>query len=114
MFCNQLRQKIGVVYGNPETTTGGNALNFYCSVGLDIRRKKAIKRGAETIAASARSRSSRTSWPETRHPPLDRAVRVRRPPQGSRGAALRAHHQRDRLPRARHARAARELAHRSA
>src|SRR6202453_3415048 len=49
VFINQLRQKIGVVYGNPETTTGGNALKFYCSVRLDIRRKKAIKRGEETI-----------------------------------------------------------------
>src|SRR6058998_1781204 len=47
IFINQLRQKIGVVYGNPETTTGGNALKFYCSVRLDIRRKKAIKRGEE-------------------------------------------------------------------
>ncbi|HEY4242044.1 MAG TPA: recombinase RecA [Kofleriaceae bacterium] len=49
IFINQLRQKIGVVYGNPETTTGGNALKFYASVRLDIRRKKAIKRGEETI-----------------------------------------------------------------
>ena len=38
MSCNQLRQKIGVVYGNPETTTGGNALKFYASVRLDIRK----------------------------------------------------------------------------
>ena len=49
IFINQLRQKIGVVYGNPETTTGGNALKFYCSVRLDIRRKKPIKRGDDTI-----------------------------------------------------------------
>src|SRR5262245_9530017 len=53
-FCNQLRQKIGVVYGNPETTTGGNALKFYCSVRLDIRRKKAIKRGEETIGSEVK------------------------------------------------------------
>jgi hypothetical protein len=52
--CNQLRQKIGVVYGNPETTTGGNALKFYCSVRLDIRRKKAIKRGEETIGSEVK------------------------------------------------------------
>src|SRR5262245_60531405 len=45
IFINQLRMKIGVVYGNPETTTGGNALKFYCSVRLDIRKKKAIKQG---------------------------------------------------------------------
>jgi recombination protein RecA len=54
VFINQLRQKIGVVYGNPETTTGGNALKFYCSVRLDIRRKKAIKRGEETIGSEVR------------------------------------------------------------
>ena len=53
-FINQLRQKIGVVYGNPETTTGGNALKFYCSVRLDIRRKKAIKRGDETIGSECK------------------------------------------------------------
>ena len=46
--------KIGVVYGNPETTTGGNALKFYCSVRLDIRRKKAIKRGEETIGSEVK------------------------------------------------------------
>ena len=51
---NQLRQKIGVVYGNPETTTGGNALKFYCSVRLDIRRKKPIKRGDETIGSECK------------------------------------------------------------
>jgi len=54
VFINQLRQKIGVVYGNPETTTGGNALKFYCSVRLDIRRKKAIKRGEETIGSECK------------------------------------------------------------
>ena len=54
IFINQLRQKIGVVYGNPETTTGGNALKFYCSVRLDIRRKKAIKRGEETIGSECK------------------------------------------------------------
>jgi recombination protein RecA len=54
VFINQLRQKIGVVYGNPETTTGGNALKFYCSVRLDIRRKKAIKRGDELIGSEVK------------------------------------------------------------
>jgi recombination protein RecA len=54
IFINQLRQKIGVVYGNPETTTGGNALKFYCSVRLDIRRKKPIKRGEETIGSECK------------------------------------------------------------
>src|SRR6187200_1840734 len=54
IFINQLRQKIGVVYGNPETTTGGNALKFYCSVRLDIRRKKPIKRGDEMIGSEVK------------------------------------------------------------
>jgi recombination protein RecA len=54
IFINQLRSKIGVVYGNPETTTGGNALKFYCSVRLDIRRKKPIKRGEETIGSEVK------------------------------------------------------------
>jgi recombination protein RecA len=45
MFTNQLRSKIGVMYGNPETTTGGNALKFYASVRMDIRRKDMIKEG---------------------------------------------------------------------
>jgi len=54
VFINQLRQKIGLVFGNPETTPGGNALKFYCSVRLDIRRKKAIKRGEETIGSEVK------------------------------------------------------------
>jgi recombination protein RecA len=54
IFINQLRMKIGVMYGNPETTTGGNALKFYCSVRLDIRRKKAIKRGEESIGSEVK------------------------------------------------------------
>ena len=47
VFTNQLRMKIGVVYGNPETTPGGRALKFYASVRIDLRRKEAIKVGAE-------------------------------------------------------------------
>ncbi len=47
IFLNQLRQKIGVVYGNPEVTTGGNALKFYASVRLDIRRIQTLKKGTE-------------------------------------------------------------------
>ncbi len=54
VFINQLRMKIGVVYGNPETTTGGNALKFYASVRLDIRRTGAIKNGEETIGSETR------------------------------------------------------------
>ncbi|MBD0331248.1 MAG: recombinase RecA [Chitinophagaceae bacterium] len=49
IFINQLREKIGVMFGNPETTTGGNALKFYSSVRLDIRRLSQIKDGEETI-----------------------------------------------------------------
>jgi recombination protein RecA len=49
MFTNQLRSKIGVVYGNPEVTTGGNALKFYASVRMDIRRKEMIKEGENII-----------------------------------------------------------------
>ncbi|MEA3494927.1 MAG: recombinase RecA [Bacteroidota bacterium] len=49
IFINQLRQKIGVVYGNPEVTTGGNALKFYCSVRLDIRRIATLKTGTDSF-----------------------------------------------------------------
>ena len=54
IFTNQLRQKIGVMFGNPETTTGGNALKFYSSVRIDIRRIGAIKRGDEVIGNETR------------------------------------------------------------
>jgi recombination protein RecA len=54
IFINQLRQKIGIVFGNPETTTGGNALKFYCSVRLDIRRKETIKRDNELVGSKVR------------------------------------------------------------
>lgn len=54
IFTNQLRQKIGVIFGNPETTTGGNALKFYASVRLDIRRIEAIKDGQNVIGNRAR------------------------------------------------------------
>ena len=49
IFINQLREKIGVMFGNPETATGGNALKFYCSVRLDIRRMSQIKDGEEAV-----------------------------------------------------------------
>ena len=54
VFINQIRMKIGVMFGNPETTTGGNALKFYASVRLDIRRIGAIKRGDEVIGNETR------------------------------------------------------------
>jgi recombination protein RecA len=56
VFTNQLRQKIGVMFGNPETTTGGNALKFYASVRLDCRRIQSIKMGAEIIGNRTRVR----------------------------------------------------------
>ena len=49
IFINQLREKIGVMYGNPETTTGGRALKFYSSVRIEIRRSEAIKNGSEIV-----------------------------------------------------------------
>jgi recombination protein RecA len=54
VFINQLRQKIGVVYGNPETTTGGNALKFYASVRLDIRKIGVVKNGEQVVGNRAR------------------------------------------------------------
>ena len=54
IFINQLRMKIGVMYGNPETTTGGNALKFYSSVRLDVRRVEAIKESGNTIGNKTR------------------------------------------------------------
>ncbi|APV52552.1 recombinase RecA [Betaproteobacteria bacterium GR16-43] len=54
IFINQIRMKIGVMFGNPETTTGGNALKFYASVRLDIRRIGSIKRGEEVIGNETR------------------------------------------------------------
>jgi recombination protein RecA len=54
IFINQIRMKIGVMFGNPETTTGGNALKFYASVRLDIRRIGSIKKGDEVIGSETR------------------------------------------------------------
>ncbi len=54
IFINQIRMKIGVMFGNPETTTGGNALKFYSSVRIDIRRIGAIKKGEEVIGSETR------------------------------------------------------------
>ena len=54
IFINQIRMKIGVMFGNPETTTGGNALKFYASVRMDIRRIAALKQGEETIGNRTR------------------------------------------------------------
>ncbi len=56
IFTNQLRQKIGVYFGNPETTTGGRALKFYASVRIDIRRAESIKQGQEIVGNRVRAR----------------------------------------------------------
>src|SRR5919201_1286614 len=56
IFINQIRMKIGVMFGNPETTTGGNALKFYASQRLDLRRIEAIKRGDEFIGNRIRAK----------------------------------------------------------
>ena len=56
IFINQIRMKIGVLFGNPETTTGGNALKFYASVRIDIRRIGSIKRGEEVIGSETRAK----------------------------------------------------------
>ncbi len=56
IFTNQLRQKIGVMFGNPETTTGGNALKFYASVRIDIRRMQSIKVGNDIVGNRTRAR----------------------------------------------------------
>ena len=56
IFINQLRLKVGIVYGNPEVTAGGNALKFYASVRIDIRRTEAIKNGSEVIGNRTRAK----------------------------------------------------------
>jgi recombination protein RecA len=56
IFINQIRMKIGVLFGNPETTTGGNALKFYASVRIDIRRVGSIKKGDEVIGSETRAK----------------------------------------------------------
>ncbi len=56
IFINQLREKVGVVYGNPEVTTGGRALKFYASVRLDIRKQELIKQGTEVIGARTKAK----------------------------------------------------------
>jgi recombination protein RecA len=56
IFVNQIRMKIGIMFGNPETTTGGNALKFYSSVRLDIRRIASIKQGQDVIGSRTKVR----------------------------------------------------------
>ena len=56
IFINQLREKVGVMYGNPEVTTGGRALKFYASVRIDVRKVEAIKNGAEVVGNRTRAK----------------------------------------------------------
>ena len=56
IFINQLREKVGVMYGNPEVTTGGRALKFYSSVRIDVRRVEAIKNGSEIVGNRTRAK----------------------------------------------------------
>lgn len=65
MFINQIRMKIGVMFGSPETTTGGNALKFYSSVRLDIRRTGSIKKAKKYWATKPASKSSKQSRPRS-------------------------------------------------
>lgn len=62
IFINQLREKIGIMFGNPETTTGGNALKFYASVRLDIRRSTQLKDGEEVIGNQTKVKVVKTKW----------------------------------------------------
>ena len=56
IFINQLREKVGVMFGNPETTTGGRALKFYSSIRLDVRRIESLKQGGEVVGNRTRIR----------------------------------------------------------
>ena len=56
IFINQLREKVGVMFGNPETTTGGRALKFYSSIRLDIRRTETLKQGGEMVGNRVESK----------------------------------------------------------
>lgn len=62
IFINQIRMKIGVTYGSPEVTTGGNALKFYSSVRIDIRRKNALKKGEEVYGSETRVKVVKIRW----------------------------------------------------
>src|SRR5216117_233454 len=69
IFINQIRMKIGVMFGSPETTTGGNALKFYASVRLDIRRIGSIKKGEEVIGNETKVKVVRTRCRRRSRPP---------------------------------------------
>ena len=62
VFINQIREKVGVMFGNPETTTGGRALKFYASVRLDVRRIDSIKQGTDVIGSRTKVKVVKTRW----------------------------------------------------
>ena len=62
IFINQLREKVGVMYGNPEVTTGGRALKFYASVRIDVRRIETLKANGEMIGNRTRQGGEKTRW----------------------------------------------------
>ena len=62
IFINQLREKVGVMYGNPEVTTGGRALKFYASVRIDVRRIETLKSGGEMIGNRTRAKVVKNRW----------------------------------------------------
>ena len=80
IFINQLREKIGVMFGSPETTTGGKALKFYASVRLDVRRIETLKDGTERSATAPASRSSRTRSPRRSSRPSSTSSTARASP----------------------------------
>src|SRR5690625_2792972 len=63
VFINQIREKIGVMFGNPETTTGGRALKFYSSIRLEVRRAETIKQGNDIVGNRARLKVVKTKSP---------------------------------------------------
>src|SRR2546429_2010128 len=63
IFTNQLREKVGVMFGNPEVTPGGRALKFYASVRLDVRRIDSIKQGTDVVGSRVKVKVVRTKWP---------------------------------------------------
>ena len=71
IFINQLRQKIGVVFGNPETTTGGNALKFYASVRLDVRRIGQVKAAEAAVGSRTKVKIIKNKSP----PPVAESAR---------------------------------------
>ena len=68
IFINQIRMKIGVMFGSPETTTGGNALKFYASVRLDIRRIGSIKKGEDILGNETKVKVVKLKWPHLLEP----------------------------------------------